>query len=93
MRLAVEESGMRLEDVDHINTHGTSTPIGDISEPKAIARLFGDHAKKISLNSTKSMTQTTRFSVFHFLPCILILNLVDFCSGLYYFFFFFSDCL
>ena len=56
MRLAVEESGMRLEDVDHINTHGTSTPIGDISEPKAIARLFGDHAKKISLNSTKSMT-------------------------------------
>lgn len=56
MRLAVEESGMCLEDVDHINTHGTSTPIGDISEPKAIARLFGDHAKKISLNSTKSMT-------------------------------------
>jgi 3-oxoacyl-[acyl-carrier-protein] synthase II len=56
MRLAVEESEMKLTDVDHINTHGTSTPIGDISEPKAIARLFGDHAKKISLNSTKSMT-------------------------------------
>lgn len=56
MRLAVEESEMRLEDVDHINTHGTSTPIGDISEPKAIARLFGEHAKKINLNSTKSMT-------------------------------------
>ena len=56
MRQAVEESGMALEDVDHINTHGTSTPIGDISEPKAIARLFGKHAKEINLNSTKSMT-------------------------------------
>lgn len=56
MRLAVEESGKALDEVDHINTHGTSTPIGDISEPKAIALLFGDHAKSISLNSTKSMT-------------------------------------
>jgi len=56
MKQAVEESGMRFEDVDHINTHGTSTPIGDISEPKAIARLFGEHAKDINLNSTKSMT-------------------------------------
>jgi 3-oxoacyl-[acyl-carrier-protein] synthase II len=56
MRIAIEESGMKPEDVDHINTHGTSTPIGDRSEPKAIARLFGDHAKKINLNSTKSMT-------------------------------------
>ena len=56
MRKAVEESGMRLTDVDHINTHGTSTPVGDISEPKAIVNLFGDHAKSISLNSTKSMT-------------------------------------
>lgn len=56
MRLAVEDSHMRLEDVDHINTHGTSTPIGDISEPKAVVSLFGDHAPRISLNSTKSMT-------------------------------------
>ena len=56
MRQAVEESGMRLEDVDHINTHGTSTPIGDISEPKAIVGLFGDHASRIGINSTKSMT-------------------------------------
>lgn len=56
MKQAVEESEMQLDDVDHINTHGTSTPIGDISEPKAISRLFGDHAKKINLNSTKSMT-------------------------------------
>lgn len=56
MRLAVEESEMRLEDVVHINTHGTSTPQGDIAEPKAVAALFGEHAKQISLNSTKSMT-------------------------------------
>ena len=56
MRLAVEDSGMQLSDVDHINTHGTSTPVGDISEPKAVATLFGKHAKNISLNATKSMT-------------------------------------
>jgi len=56
MRQAIEESEMQLTDVDHINTHGTSTPIGDISEPKAVATLFGDHARNITLNSTKSMT-------------------------------------
>jgi len=56
MRQAIEESEMQLTDVDHINTHGTSTPIGDISEPKAVAALFGDHARNITLNSTKSMT-------------------------------------
>ena len=56
MRQAVEESGMRLADVDHINTHGTSTPIGDISEPKAILGLFGEHAYRMGINSTKSMT-------------------------------------
>lgn len=56
MQLAVEDSEMKLTDVDHINTHGTSTPIGDISEPKAVVSLFGDHATKLTLNSTKSMT-------------------------------------
>ena len=56
MRQAVEESGMAITDVDHINTHGTSTPIGDISEPKAIVGLFGDHAYRMAINSTKSMT-------------------------------------
>ncbi len=56
MRQAVEESGMAVTDVDHINTHGTSTPIGDISEPKAIMGLFGDYAYKMAINSTKSMT-------------------------------------
>ena len=56
MRQAIDESGMEITDVDHINTHGTSTPIGDISEPKAIIGLFGDHSYKMALNSTKSMT-------------------------------------
>jgi 3-oxoacyl-[acyl-carrier-protein] synthase II len=55
MKAAILESGFKLEDVDHINTHGTSTPVGDIAEPKAIINLFGDHAYKINLNSTKSM--------------------------------------
>ncbi len=56
MRLAVAESGMQLSDVDHINTHGTSTPLGDVSETRAIANLFGEHAPHISVTSTKSMT-------------------------------------
>lgn len=56
MRMAIEDSEMQISDVDHINTHGTSTPIGDISEPKAVEALFGSHANNITLNSTKSMT-------------------------------------
>lgn len=56
MKMAIEDSQMQITDVDHINTHGTSTPIGDISEPKAVVSLFGEHASKITLNSTKSMT-------------------------------------
>jgi len=56
MRAAVEDAGFNLEDIDHINTHGTSTPLGDIAETTAIVRLFGAHAPKISINSTKSMT-------------------------------------
>ncbi|MBU2651704.1 MAG: beta-ketoacyl-ACP synthase II [Bacteroidetes bacterium] len=56
MKWALEDAGMNPEDIDHINTHGTSTPLGDISEPKAIVSLFGDHAYKININSTKSMT-------------------------------------
>jgi 3-oxoacyl-[acyl-carrier-protein] synthase II len=56
MKYALEEGGVDIKEVDHINTHGTSTPIGDIAEPKAIVSLFGDHAKNISINSTKSMT-------------------------------------
>lgn len=56
MKYALEDSGVSLDQVDHINTHGTSTPLGDIAEPLAITKLFGDHAYKISINSTKSMT-------------------------------------
>lgn len=56
MKLAVEEGGISLNQIDHINTHGTSTPAGDIVEPKAICRLFGEHAYAININSTKSMT-------------------------------------
>ncbi len=55
MQNALEDAGLSITDVDHINTHGTSTPLGDIAEPKAIVSLFGDHAYKISINSTKSM--------------------------------------
>ena len=56
MKNAIEDAGIELSDIDHINTHGTSTPVGDISEPKAIVHLFGDLAYNISINSTKSMT-------------------------------------
>ncbi|MDD4374369.1 MAG: beta-ketoacyl-ACP synthase II [Bacteroidales bacterium] len=56
MKRALEDAGLKPEDIDHINTHGTSTPLGDISEPKAIVSLFGQHAYNISINSTKSMT-------------------------------------
>lgn len=56
MQWAIEESGLKAEDVVHINTHGTSTPLGDIAEPKAILKVFGEHAYNISINSTKSMT-------------------------------------
>lgn len=55
MRLAIEDAGVQIHEVDHINTHGTSTPVGDIAEPKAIVRLFGEHAYKIAINATKSM--------------------------------------
>lgn len=56
MKIALEESGLSLADIDHINTHGTSTPLGDIAEIKAVTNLFGEHASKININSTKSMT-------------------------------------
>lgn len=56
MKYAIDDANLKLEDIDHINTHGTSTPLGDISEPIAIVNLFGDHAYKININSTKSMT-------------------------------------
>ncbi|WP_250433489.1 beta-ketoacyl-ACP synthase II [Hanstruepera flava] len=56
MKNCLENAGIQPEEVDHINTHGTSTPLGDVAELKAISEVFGDHAKNISINSTKSMT-------------------------------------
>ncbi|MGV0939103.1 beta-ketoacyl-ACP synthase II [Empedobacter sp. ULE_I140] len=56
MREALLDANISVEDVDHINMHGTSTPLGDIAESKAIQKLFGEHAYNIQINSTKSMT-------------------------------------
>ena len=56
MENCLKDSGIRPEDVDAINTHGTSTPLGDVAELKAISTVFGDHVPNININSTKSMT-------------------------------------
>jgi 3-oxoacyl-[acyl-carrier-protein] synthase II len=56
MKNCLRNAGMQPEEVDAINTHGTSTPLGDVAELKAIKEVFGDHAKNININSTKSMT-------------------------------------
>ncbi|MGX9986582.1 beta-ketoacyl-ACP synthase II [Chryseobacterium sp. POL2] len=56
MKNCLEDAGLSANEVDHINMHGTSTPLGDIAESNAIARLLGEHAYDINLNSTKSMT-------------------------------------
>lgn len=56
MNAALEDAGMKPEDIDYINTHGTSTPLGDIAEVKAIVSVFGEHAYNVNISSTKSMT-------------------------------------
>jgi 3-oxoacyl-[acyl-carrier-protein] synthase II len=56
MNLALEDANMKPEEVDYINVHGTSTPIGDIAEIKAIEKVFGEHTYKLNISSTKSMT-------------------------------------
>ena len=56
MKNCLDDAGLSTDDVDHINMHGTSTPLGDIAESNAISRLLGDHAYDIQINSTKSMT-------------------------------------
>ncbi len=56
MTAALEDANMKPEDIDYINVHGTSTPVGDVSEVKAIRALFGEHAYKLNISSTKSMT-------------------------------------
>lgn len=56
MESALEEAGLKASEVDYINTHGTSTPLGDIGEIRAIEKVFGDHSYKMNISSTKSMT-------------------------------------
>jgi 3-oxoacyl-[acyl-carrier-protein] synthase II len=56
MKLAVGDAGLKPEDIDYINVHGTATPLGDVSETKAIIDVFGEHAYKLNISSTKSMT-------------------------------------
>lgn len=56
MKNALKDAEMKPEDIDYINVHGTSTPVGDISEVKAIQKVFGEHAYKLNISSTKSMT-------------------------------------
>jgi 3-oxoacyl-[acyl-carrier-protein] synthase II len=56
MRMALKDGNIQLDEVDYINVHGTSTPLGDIAETKAIIEVFGDHAFKLNVSSTKSMT-------------------------------------
>lgn len=56
MKMALNRAGLNPEDVDYINAHGTSTPAGDIAETQGIKGVFGDHAKKLMVSSSKSMT-------------------------------------
>lgn len=56
MHNALDDAGMKPEDIDYINTHGTSTPVGDVAEINGILSTFGDHAYKMNISSTKSMT-------------------------------------
>lgn len=56
MRTALEDAGMSADNIDYVNVHGTSTPLGDVAEIKAIVGIFGEHAYKLNVSSTKSMT-------------------------------------
>ncbi len=56
MRMAIKDAGLRPEDIDYINAHGTSTPLNDLTETQAIKTVFGEHAQKVAISGTKSMT-------------------------------------
>ncbi|HCA26930.1 MAG TPA: beta-ketoacyl-ACP synthase, partial [Betaproteobacteria bacterium] len=56
MQSAIRNAGLNVDQIDYINAHGTSTPLGDIAETVAVKRCFGAHAKKVAMSSTKSMT-------------------------------------
>jgi len=56
MRMAIKDAGLRPADIDYINAHGTSTPLNDLTETQAIKTVFGEHAKKVAISATKSMT-------------------------------------
>lgn len=56
MKVALKNAGLEPSDIDYINTHGTSTPLGDVSEEKAILQVFGEHSYNLNISSTKSMT-------------------------------------
>jgi 3-oxoacyl-[acyl-carrier-protein] synthase II len=76
MKWAIEDAGLKPEDVDYINVHGTSTPLGDIAEPKAIIKTFGEHAFKVAISATKSMTGHLlgAAGAIEGLACILAMN-------------------
>jgi 3-oxoacyl-[acyl-carrier-protein] synthase II len=76
MELAIESGGLKPEQIDYVNTHGTSTGLGDIAETRALKQVLGDHAYKIPINSTKSMTGHMLGSAgaTELLTCVLSMN-------------------
>jgi 3-oxoacyl-[acyl-carrier-protein] synthase II len=56
MQISLHDAGMNIEEIDYVNVHGTSTPLGDVAEVAAIQAVFGDHSYKMNISSTKSMT-------------------------------------